>query len=66
MSDKTPATHRDRNLDLNDPDVRPADQAEGERDNKTSVTVKHTPDQAEGERETVEKDIRSKERQGKL
>lgn len=66
MSDKTPATHRDRNLDPNHPDVRPADQAEGERDNKTSVTVKRTPGQAEGDGETIEKDIRDKERKGKL
>jgi len=66
MSDKTPQTHRDTNLDANDPDVRPADQAEGERNGETSVTVKRTPGQAEGDRETVEKDIRDKEHKGKL
>lgn len=66
MSDKTPQTHRDRNLDNKDPNLRQADQAEGERNGGTSVTVKHTPDQAEGDRETVEQDIRDKERKGKL
>jgi hypothetical protein len=50
MSDKNTQTHRDTNLDANDPDVRPADQAEGERGDKTSVTVKRTPGSAEGER----------------
>ena len=66
MPDKTPQTHRDTNLDADDPDVRPADQAEGERDGQTSVVVKRTPGQAEGDRETVEQDIKDKERKGKL
>ncbi len=66
MPDKTPQTHRDTNLDAGDPDVRPADQAEGERDGKESVVVKRTPGSAEGDRDTVEQDIRDKERKGKL
>lgn len=54
MADKNMQKHRDTNLDKNDPDVRPADQAEGERDGQTSVTVERTPGSAEGERDPAE------------
>lgn len=54
MTDETKSTHRDKNLDATDPDVRPADQAEGERDGKTSVTVERTPGSAEGERNAAD------------
>jgi hypothetical protein len=54
------------NIIKDEKDVRPADQAEGERDGKTATKVKPTPGSAEGDRETVEEDIRIKEKQGKL
>lgn len=55
MADKT-KPHRDQNLDADDPDVRSADQAEGERGDKTSVTVERTPGSAEGERNEANQD----------
>lgn len=63
-NDKNPKDKE--NLKPDGKNIRIADQAEGERDNKTSTKVTRTPDQAEGERETVEEDIRNKEREGKL
>ena len=66
MADKKQEKHRDTNLSPDHPDVRPADQAEGERGDRESVTVKRTPGQAEGDRETVEEDIRNKEQKGDL
>jgi hypothetical protein len=47
-------------------DVKTISQAEGERGNSTSSKVKPTPSQAEGDRKTVEDDIKDKERKGKL
>jgi hypothetical protein len=36
------------------------DKAEGERNGEHSLRVRHTPDQAEGERETVDKELHDK------
>jgi hypothetical protein len=58
--------HRDKNLKPDDNNVRQADQAEGERNNQTSAKVKGTPDQAEGDRDKVEENIRNKEKKGEL
>jgi len=38
-----------------------ADPVEGKRDGKKAVKVGTTPDQAEGDRETIEEEIRRKE-----
>lgn len=64
MSDKDLLNHRDTNLDSGDPDVRPADQAEGERDGKESVVVKRTPGSAEGERDPSEQNRQDEEKAG--
>jgi hypothetical protein len=66
MANDKQSREKPGNLKPDEKEVRSADQAEGERKGKTSAKVKPTPGTAEGDRETVEQDIRNKERQGKL
>ncbi|MFO7322587.1 MAG: hypothetical protein DIU68_012710 [Chloroflexota bacterium] len=50
MTDRTNYQQGDQ-LDPDEKGVRPADQAEGERDGETSAKVDRTPGQAEGTRD---------------
>ncbi len=50
---KIEKSHQDKsNLKPNSKDIKPADQAEGERGNEKSTKVGRTPGQAEGERDS--------------
>jgi hypothetical protein len=53
------------NIVNDEENVRPADQAEGERDGKTTTKVKRTPGSAEGERGVTGEAIGNKGRQSK-
>lgn len=58
MSDNKPTQSNQGGIKGGGKDVRPADQAEGERGNETSTKVGKTPGSAEGERDTADQSDR--------